>query len=290
MSLNLVLNSTNVIQNGIKSQYVYNFISGSLTIPKNSQMCISNLTIPYSWFNINQQLYNNASFSYSFPNAAGENIIYNVTLQNGYYAMSDILAYLQTIMIQNGQYLYNTTTNTNVYYISMITNSTYYAIQFILYAVPSSLPANYTNPSNMPFPPTPTTPQIIILNNNFQTICGYTYGSYPTNPANVNQSFLSNTAVNSNPVNALILRCNLIDNNVAMPSDILDSIPIVDTTFGENLNYQPPFPKWMSVKSGKYSKMILTLVDQNYNQINCNDSNILISLLLTINKTNNINK
>lgn len=50
MSLSIVLNSDNVVTNGTKSQYAYNFINGGLTIPEGSLMCISNVTIPYSWF------------------------------------------------------------------------------------------------------------------------------------------------------------------------------------------------------------------------------------------------
>lgn len=50
MSLSLVLNSNNVVNNGLNSQYQYNFINGAFNVPPNSTMCISNVTIPYSWF------------------------------------------------------------------------------------------------------------------------------------------------------------------------------------------------------------------------------------------------
>ena len=50
-------------------------------------------------------------------------------------------------MITNGSYLKDSGGN-NVYYLSVQYNTTYYANQTIAYAVPTSLPAGYTAPSN----------------------------------------------------------------------------------------------------------------------------------------------
>eukprot|EP00981_Chlorochromonas_danica_P013197 scaffold5965_cov109-Ochromonas_danica.AAC.3 len=169
-----VYTSDNVVTNGTKSQYAYNFINGGLSIPEGSMMCVSNVTIPYSWFNINSSLYNNNSFQYTFPTSTGQQT-YTITLPNGYYDTTAINNYLQTQMIINGQYL------------------------LICYPVPTS--------------------------------------------------------------------------------DIIDSIPIT-SVFGSNITYQPPFPKWVKVKAGKYSSMTVQLVDQNLDAIVANDSNVLITLLL----------
>lgn len=77
------------------------------------------------------------------------------------------------------------------------------------------------------------------------------------------------------------MRCNLIDNSVAMPSDIVDSIPI-DAVVGANVTYQPNFPKWVKLKAGKYSYMNVQFVDQDNNAIQAIDSNVLITLLLQL--------
>lgn len=42
----------------------------------------------------------------------------------------------------------------------------------------------------------------------------------PKTPQTTNQSFLSNLTPNATPVNSLILRTNLVNNPVSMPSDI----------------------------------------------------------------------
>ena len=285
MSLSIVLNSNNVTTNGTKSQYTYNFINGALNIPENSLMCVSNVTIPYSWFNVNSSQYNNNTFQYTFPtpNPHTGATVFTVTLPNGFYTATDINQYLQTQMIANKQYLVNSA-GEYVYFITIQYDINYYAVQLECFAVPDALPSGYTNPANMSFPAAgaPATPTVTIFNtNNFGKLIGFNAGTYPTTSQTTNQSFTSNTVPNGSPVNALIMRCNLIDNNVVMPSDIMDSIPI-DSAFGTNITYQPPFPKWVKMKAGKYSTMPVQLVDQNLDPIIANDSNVLITLLLML--------
>ena len=119
MSLNIVLNSNNVTSGNVtKSHYTYNFINGALNVPEGSMMCVSNVTIPYSWFNINSSLYNNNSFQYTFPTSTGQQT-FTVTLPNGYYDASAINNYLQTQMIANGQYLANSSGDYVYYMTSM---------------------------------------------------------------------------------------------------------------------------------------------------------------------------
>lgn len=277
MSLSLVINSSNVVNNGSNAQFVYNFINGSLSIPEGSEICASNITIPYAFFNINGQLYNNNVFQYTFPTSSGQQT-FVVTLPNGFYTVDNINQYLQTVFIQNGHYLVNSSSQ-NVYYMTLQYNTTYYAVQVVCYAVPNSLPSGFTNPANMPFPSSATTPQLVIGTNNFGNIIGFTTGSYPSTPQSSNQSFLSNAVANGSPINSLILRCNLVNNNVSMPSDVLTSIPIT-TTFGSNINYVPTFPQWMKMKPGRYAHMTLTLNDQNANPIISKDPNVAIVILI----------
>ena len=61
MSLSLIVNSNNVQTDGYNTHFVYKFINGSLNIPEGTEMAISNVTIPYSWFNLNSQVYNNTT-------------------------------------------------------------------------------------------------------------------------------------------------------------------------------------------------------------------------------------
>ena len=108
----LVLNSSNVI--GINnSQFQYKFVNGAFTINEGSEICISQITIPYSWFNINQNFYNNATLQYRWYYGAGLYNTYTVVFPSGFYTISDLNNYLQQYMISQNQYFYNSTTGLN---------------------------------------------------------------------------------------------------------------------------------------------------------------------------------
>ena len=279
-NVTLTLNSSNVVTGSNNSQFTFNFISGNLTIPEGSTMSLRQAIIPYSWFNINAIYYNNATFSYTWVDGS----IYVVTLTNGFYAISDINNALQLSFIANGLYLVDSTGN-NIYYITMIQDASAYANQILLYLVPTSLPAGYTAPSNIyaNFYSTPSaiTPYITISSiNNFGSIICFLSGNYPTTNSATAVNYISNTIPNSTPVNSLILRCNLINNNVSIPSDVLDAFTFQNTPFGSNGVYQPNFEANIGVKNGTYNALTLTIVDQNFKSIQMNDPNILITLLI----------
>ena len=277
MSNCLVLNSSNVFGNN-KNIYKFNFVNGMFNIKEGSEICISNITLPYSWFNITSAYQNN---SFQFTWYGTSTVVYTVVLPDGFYLVSDINNFLENFMITNNLYLINTTTGSYVYYIQLYTSATYYSNQILSFAIPSSLPTGYTAPVGWPgFPLTPSTPLFTVLNNNLQQLLGFTYGSYPSIKQTTNYSILSNLLPPvGSPVNSIIVRCSLIDNKVTMPTDILDSFPI-NSTFGSNINYIPSYEKWVRVHHGTYSNLIITFVDQNYNNIQILDENVIITLLL----------
>ena len=273
----LTLNSSNVF-NSNNNTFQYNFINGSLHIPKNALISISSATIPYSFRNITSA-YGNNKFNIYFPNGSSY-ITYNLILPDGFYSVSDINSFIQQFCITNGLYLINSS-GQNVYYIALLTNVNYYAVQIIENIVPSSLPVGYTAPLNwVGYPTIPSCVGFGVLNN-FGSIIGYTAGNYPSTFIDtVNHSYLSNTTVNATPINSLVIRCNLVNNSVVMPSDILDAIPI-NSTYGTNIIYNPSYEKSVSLTSGIYTNFQLFLCDQNNNLINALDPNILITLRIS---------
>ena len=282
MSNVIVVNSSNIVSGTNNSTFQYNFISGAFNIPADSEICISNMTIPYSWYNVNQQYYNNASFQYTWIVGVTKTT-YTITLPNGYYSVTDIQQYLQGQMILAGQYLVDSN-GSNVYYMSLQYDITYYSVQILSYAVPTSLPVGWVQPASwLGYPTTASTPQLIVLNNGFGTLIGYTAGTYPTAVQATNYSTLSNTTPNGSPVNSLIIQCSLISNNITMPSNILDSMPIT-SSYGTNINYQPSYEKWVKLKTGRYASMTITLLDQNYNRLIALDPNVLMTFLIRMPK------
>lgn len=275
---NLVLNSTK-LSNIYNTQFTYNFIQGAFIIAPNSEMCVSQITMPFSWFNLNATVYNNTTFQYRWYNTGGSFTTYTVVIPNGNYSVADINNYLQLFMISQNQYLVNATTGYNYYFINLITDATYYSNQLIVYPVPTSLPSGYTAPDGFVYSTLGYCPQVIIPSNNFGSIIGYIAGTYPASPQTTSYNTLGTITPNASPVNSLIVLSNIVDNPVSSPTNLLDTFPI-NVAFGNNINYTPFHEKWISISAGRFTQMVISIIDQTFNAIQANDPNILISLLI----------
>jgi hypothetical protein len=291
MSYTLILNSSNVIGNN-NTEYKYTF-TNSFTVEEDSQISVSQVILPYSFFNINSTYYNNATFKYIWYYGNGLSNTYTVNLISGFYQVSDVNQFLELFMISQNQYFTNITTGQNLYFISMSTNITYYANQIICNVLPTSLPNGYSAPiagfnynnsvnygyCNVGFS---YTPRIIIpsyLNiYGFGSFIGLISGTYPTSLQTTSFNILSNIPPNASPVNSIIMTCNLVNNEINTNSTILDSFSI-NSTFGSNITYYPTFPKWIKINSGNYNSLTITLFDQNFRNIVAQDNNCLIALL-----------
>ena len=283
MSYTLLLNSSNVIGSN-NNTYQYNFISGSFHA-KDCEMAVSSLAIPYSWFNVSSS-YNNNTISITFPYLATTATL-NITLPNGFYSVSDINNYIALQMINAGLYLINSS-GSYVYYFQVSSNATYYTNTVVLSLVPTTLPSGYTQPSTgywstisgNGLPTTTSTPSFTLASSgSINIILGFKTGTYASSTT-VNQSINGTITPIGSTVNALVIRCNLLSNNIAMPSDILDTVPISATSFGYNLIYDPSFEKWITIRDGSYNSMTITFQDQNLNTIYANDPNLSMALLI----------
>jgi hypothetical protein len=275
----LVLNNSNVVANSNNAQYRYNFIGGNFKT-KNARMCLSQATIPYAWFNVSPQ-WSNQQLLFSWT-AAGAISNYTIDIPTGFYSTADLNNFLQQEMISLGAYLINSS-NQFVFYASIVQNQTYYANQLILTKVPTSAEATtagLTAPSGfLGFPTSSQTPRIIFpASNSIGSNLGFTAGAY--GPFTVDTSILSNQTPVATNVNSLIVHCNLANNPVTMPSDILDSIPIENVAFGANINYAPSFERFVSITNGTYNSLIITLTDENNVNIVSQDSRLLLTFVL----------
>jgi len=281
MSYNLIVNSSNV-SNTLNNLYTYNFIKGSFEIPEGAEIMLTSFQIPYNWYNITIRNKNN-SFRIYWPTATSTYTAYTVTLPDGFYTTTSLNAYIQQFCITNGLYLRDSGGN-NVYYVSVQYNTTYYANQMLTYLVPTSLPLNFTQPSNfVGFPTVSRTPYIEILSaNTFGTFLGFSAGNYGINQTN-NYSINSNITPVGSVVNSLVIRCSLVNNGISNNSDIIDSFPI-NGSFGSNLNFFNNIEKWIKLNPGRYNNMFITIQDQNLNDINILDSNLLMNFIIRFKK------
>ena len=283
MSFILTLNSTNVSNTNTNTTFTYKFINGSFTC-KDYEMCISSITLPYSFFNVSSY-YNNKTFSLIFPTAA-TTITYSITLPDGFYTITDINSYIQQQCVLNGAYLIDSSGN-YVYFIKMVYDSTYYAIQLLYYSVPTSI-GTYTRPSSGLYstvgtglPTTAYTPQLVLASTgSIRTIMGFEAGTYPSSPVTASNNVLSTlTPIGSN-VNSILIQCSLVSNRCANPTDIIDSMPINDVSFGSNITYEPSFEKFVTVSDGTFNTFTFSFRDQNLNEIYAKDPNVSITLII----------
>ena len=285
MAYTLVLNSANV-SSSTNTQFKYAFLGGNF-IAKDMEMCISQVAIPYAFYNVSA-FYNNQTFSIIFPVGASTYTL-PITLAAGFYQVSDINSYIQNQCIANGLYLINST-GQYVYFFTIATNVTYYTTQTLYFPVPTFATyaaLGYTLPSTGQWSGTglPTTanqvPQLVLpATGGINTIIGYVAGTFPTSSTSAtNVSVLGTVTPVGSTVNSIVARVSFLRNTVSVPSDILDAWNI-NTIFGSNITYAPSFEKWITITDGTYSNFIFQLVDQNLNTIYSNDANIGVSLLI----------
>lgn len=286
MSFTLVINSSNNVNPQTNTSFKYPFLGGNFDA-KDMEMCVSALAVPYSWFNVSS-FYNNQSFSLIFPTGIATGALtytLNITLPAGFYQVSDIQNYIQNQCIAQGLYLVNSSSQ-NVYYFTIATNVTYYTTQIVCSPVPTSLPVGYTYAasgkysSSTGLPATGYTSQFVLPTSaGINTLIGWTAGTYPAAQQTTIYTGLGTVTPIGSTVNSVTLRCNILRNDVTVPSDILDNFPI-NATFGSNITYTPSFEKWIPISNGTYSNLALQMVDQNLNSIVANDSNVSITLLI----------
>lgn len=281
MILNLVLNNNNVVSGSNNTRYKYTF-NAPLEILDEAEMTIANVTMPYSWFNITKAN-NNNQFSLFFP-AGAFAVSEDLTIPDGYYTINDLNAYIQQQSIIYGYYLIDENGD-NVFYLTLLYNPTYYAVQVIGQVVPTSLPANWTAPSNWNgFPTSLVIAPILTPNAGLAKILGFP--NVPIGTFLAAYSQLSTSVPQGSIVNSLVIRSNIINNDSGFPTDVLDTMPIT-SAFGTNINYSPPTLKWVKCTAGTFQSFEVFFCDQNLNPMYILDNNVCISILLK-NKGNKI--
>ncbi len=283
MSFVLTLNSTNVSNTNTNTSFKYNFINGGFTC-KDYEMCVSSITLPYSFYNVSSY-YANKTFSLIFPTAA-TTIQYDITLPDGFYTVTEINSYIQQVCVDNGAYLLNSSGN-YVYFVQLIYNTTYYSVQLLTFLVPTlATIGTYTQPSSGLYsgaglPTTASTSKLVLASTgSIRTIIGFAAGTFPPTTQTVSWNISSTLTPIGTTVNSIIMRGSLVSNSCTSPSDILDSMPIKDVSFGSNITYDPNFEKFVSVTNGTFNSFVFTFCDQSLNEIYARDPNVSITLII----------
>ena len=126
MGKTIILNTSNIVENSNNTRFVYNFPSGGFTF-KNDMIALLSLYQYFSIFNITSD-YGNNTFSYIWF----DGVEYTITIPDGYYEISDLNSYFQSIMIANTHYRTNSA-GQFIYVLEFIVNTSRYAVQINSY-------------------------------------------------------------------------------------------------------------------------------------------------------------
>jgi hypothetical protein len=267
----IVLNSTNIVQDGQNNKLVYKF-PNSVNL-KDKYVAISNISLYYSWFNITSA-FNNNYFTYAWTSGT-TSTTYIVTFPDGAYNITDINNFFQYTCIANGTYWINTTSGDYVYPAEFLLDVSRYAVQINTYLIPTSLPVGYSIPSNFVGWPGTQRNIVIILPLNINKLLGY--GTNFTTDGNFNNasvitttsfvsknsvgtiSYLSTIAPNIQPNNNVLFSLSGINNPYTQPSSIIFSMnPSV--SFGSLISINPPNFMWNKFIDGTYNELRLVLL------------------------------
>ena len=276
MGKTIILNTANKVENSNNTKLVYNFPSGGYSF-KNDMIALQSVYQYFSIFNITSD-YGNNSFSYVWFD--GDE--YTITIPDGYYEISDLNSYFQSIMITNTHYMTNSA-GQFIYFLEFIVNTSRYAVQINSYVLDTTIQTadGYILPSGATWsvPTTSTLSQLNINTTGFGEVLGYEIGSYPSSQVGSSTaSFLSSKAPQITPYSSILVSCNLVNNRAVIPSNILSSYTPLGTSIGSLFTFEPNYLQFADVEDGQYTQLVLEFRDQLSRPIIIRDPNMLISL------------
>jgi len=297
MSLALILfRSTNF--DGT-NKLVYNVPQG-LSL-KNKEVALHSFSFYNSFFNVSSAIGNNM-ISFNFPIfSATVADSYTMTkftwiIADGFYSFTDLQYALQQFMISNKLALYNQTTGKYMFFFSILQNTVQYSVQLQSYYIPTATQATAlgfallsgstlrlnTSTSGLPIIVAPQ----ISFSESFGKVIGFsgstvpstvafkTSANYDTNPANTT---LSTRTPYLNPIDCVLLRCNIANNVNSIPNDLLSVTPI-SSSYGAIVQYVANSLLYVPCAQITANQITVTMFDQNLTPLLQRDGEITMVL------------
>ena len=287
----LILNSSNIVEGTNNSVLSYEFSGGNINLKKGQKLALASLQMYYSTFNITAANRNN-SFSYTWVNGT----TYLVTVPDGFYEISTLNNYLHFAMVQYKHYLV-ASTGDFVYLMTLGINPTLYAVELNCFGINVALAAanTWVLPAGAAWvlPVNFIVPELVVSTNNFGLVIGFAAGSYPSStfagvipnqtqvpPFTTDKQFLSTSVPQVSPVSSFILTCSLINNNYAVPNNLIYSFT-PQGTIGEQFTVAPNQYVFIDILPAQYSRFQVSFIDQNYRPVAIQDPNMTIQLVIS---------
>ncbi len=284
-----------------KNKLVYQIPNG-ITL-KNKEIALQSFSFYNSFFNISSEIGNN-TVTFSFPvfsATVAETYTmtnYTWTIADGFYTFTDLQFALQQFMISNKLCLYNATTAKYMYFFSILQNTVQYSVQLQTYYVPTSAQASALGFSLLSGSPlrlnisVAGSPRIvaprITFNDDFGKVIGYTGSTFPATvatklsanyDANPASTVLSTRTPYINPIDCILLRCNVANNVNSIPNDLLSVTPI-SSSYGAITQYVSSFPLYVPCAQITTNKIEVSMFDQMMVPITQRDAEITMVLCI----------
>lgn len=241
-------------------------------------IALGSASLFYSWPNITS-LQNNNSFRIVHPTSSGS-VTLNVTVPDGGYEISDLNNYIRWLLISQGYFITNNNTGEQTVYGELRTNASTYSVEWVSYPVPTSLPSGFTAGSALTFPTTARGPQLVVLNNEFTKVIGFTAGSYPaTQQASITTSSSSSTPILSQ-VSSVLITLDSASNPFAPNSKVIHSMSPAGVSYGRLIADSPNELSFVPQQQGFRQELTIQLTNQLLQPLNMLDPDVTIKLLL----------
>ena len=272
------INSTNYVSNNM---YRVRFPK-AVQFKKGDKLSLYSFSMYNSFYNISASQYGNTNITFTWF----DNTVYNWTIPDGYYSVSDLNLWLQQQFILNKLYCVNSNNSQNIYFVVFQTNSVLYKTQIDVYYMPSATNAalyGYQVPSGATWTfPSVNTMVTLTINQNLQSYFGITnYLTFGAITPVQNMHYLSNTCPIVSPVFSIFLGCNLIVSDFNQIGNLFSQFPI-SASYGNLIKIESSIDSQISIKEGIYSDLIITLWDQNNKPLIFTDSELTVFLIVDI--------
>ena len=304
----LILNSADIVPNTGNATLSYEFTGGNVSLKKGQKIALASLQMYNSTFNITAANQNNI-LTYYWINSGSTS--FNVVFPDGNYTIAEINDYfhLQMSLSTRLHYMVNSI-GQNIYFLNININPTFYKVEITTTALSVGIAAtnswtqpvgaSWTIPTTInPIAPTLRIPfsqtlakMYIVLGFDInlpvyaigQIPANNISGTYPTitqSPAVVGSSVAYSTLPPQvSVVSSYIMTCSLINNNYAVPNNLIYSFA-PQGTVGEQFTVAPNQYVFIDVLEGQYSRFTVSFIDQNFKPVIFQDPNMIIQLVIS---------
>jgi hypothetical protein len=246
---------------------------------KGDKLSLYSFSMYNSFYNISQTQYQNTNITFTWF----DNTVFNWTIPDGYYSLSDLNLWLQQQFILNKLYCVNSNNSQNIYFVQFQTNSVLYKAQIDIFYMPSSANAalygyQAAPGSSWTFPSTNTMVRIAI-NDNLKVYFGTSQTTFGIITPAQNMNYLSDVCPSISRVFSIYLGCNLITSDFNQIGNLFSQFPI-SASYGNLIKIESSIDSLISIKEGIYSEITVSLWDQENKPLQFIDKDLTLFLIV----------